>query len=789
MSLKQRHLAILKDLNTVKRGRSILLCCLLSTFSAVGQTLKIEGQMELQDSHSDLIYNIIAFKADSSIYKGNVYMTTNFSLEVDCDSITGVQFSSLGCESLFYEKKELVERADRAVVQLGKIQLKPNLSLEEVTVTGTKKNMSISPTGYSVDIKNSYLSTYGTFDDVIKRIPGITVSPGKVIEVIGKYHPLFVLNGRRLTSTGDLERLNPKSIKTIYIDQNPGPEYDASYDAVVRVETMDYNQEFYSIDLRDQFQYGRKAGNNAEAILQRKDKNFVYGLAVEYDLSQYKQYDTEYKSVWRKTDSISTRRYATLTGKDKTLGLTPSVHWTINKQNKLEAIYRFNHTDTHFDSEQEYRAVAFGQKNLIHTYLKEPEKKNSHNPSLFYIYENDNHRLQASADYYLMNTKETQAVKESYEDASLNNHYQDFKDKYEIFGGAIDYKTAVGSWNINSGGKISGIKDDGRYKTNSEDLSTSLLKDNTYALYLGTSSSLSAFYFSAALRAEWNKVNYRNSFYAEPVKSDYFNLFPSASIKYVNPHFTTSLSYNKRIQRPSYKELNPNKSYIDPLSYIVGNPLLKSRITHSLALSFQYSNFVFIVDYSVQKNALAGILELTPDNKIAYVNANIPTLKKIDLVGIYSFNRKWFKSNLAVQAKLQELRFQDRVYTRFGSTPGITSRLNMDFDLWKNGSLNVIGYYYGNIWGTVTKMKNSGYVSFELSQEFSKGKWRIMAGVMDAFKTFHSNTWKSNLSNAIISMDTDDDSRYVYITLQYRIGKMKAPRNSNSIISDEKNRL
>lgn len=138
---------------------------------------------------------------------------------------------------------------------------------------------------------------------------------------------------------------------------------------------------------------------------------------------------------------------------------------------------------------------------------------------------------------------------------------------------------------------------------------------------------------------------------------------------------------------------------------------------------------------------------------------------------------------------LKELRFQDRVYTRFGSTPGVISRLNMDFDLWKNGSLNAIGYYYGNIWGAVTKMKNSGYVSFELSQQFSKGKWRVTAGVMDAFKTFRSNTWKSDLPNVTIRMDSDDDSRYMYISFQYRIGKMKSPRNSNRIISDEKNRL
>lgn len=188
---------------------------------------------------------------------------------------------------LFYAKEEITPLISHRNVQLGKVRLISNLSLEEITVTARKKSLSISPTGYRVDVKNSYLSTYGTFDDVIKRIPGITVSPREDIEVVGKFNPLFILNGRRLTSSSDLERLDPKQIKTIHIDQNPGPEYDASYDVVVRVETMDYSQEFYSLDLRNRFEYGRRPSNYSRAIIQRKDKDFVYGLEVQYNVPKY----------------------------------------------------------------------------------------------------------------------------------------------------------------------------------------------------------------------------------------------------------------------------------------------------------------------------------------------------------------------------------------------------------------------------------------------------------------------------------------------------------------------
>lgn len=766
----------------------IILCYLSLPSSAIGQTVDIKGYVQLQDSIFDPVYTIVALRNDSTIYRGNVYIDKEFSIEVDCDSLLCLKFSSMGYENLFYRKEEIISAIKHQTAELGKVQLKSALLLKEITITARKKYINITSNGYSVDVKNSYLSTYGTFDDVIKRIPGLTVSPRGGIEVLGKLNPLFILNGRRLISTADLERLEPKDIKTIHIEQNPGPEYDASYDAVIKVETMDYKQEFYSVDLRNRFEHGRSPSDNPRIILQRKDKDLLYGLDAQYNFQKYKQYDTEDKSIWMDNDSVSTHRYATLKGKTNEVLLIPSVQWTIDRKNRFEAIYRFGHRNHWYSSDQNYISTVLEKKDFIDTDVEQREKRKSHNPSLFYSFDNSNHRLLLSLDYYVMNTNDNQRVTETYSKDIVNNN-QDFTDKYEIFGGALDYKKTIGSWQINSGGKISGIKDNGEYKTNDDALSTSLLKDNTYALYLGTSSKISSFSFSAALRAEWNNINYSNSSYREPVKSDFFNLFPSASVKYVHDGFTTTLSYNKRIRRPSFRDLNPNKSYLDPISYMIGNPLLKSRITHDLSLSFQCSGLLFVMAYGIQKNTKAGILELTPDNKIAYTNTNIPQIKRIDLVAIYSFNNKLFKSNMLLQAKFQDIRFQNIVYSKLSYTPGITSRVNMDFNLWKNGGFNVIGYYYSSYMLDVSKMKNSGYVSFELNQAFSKGKWRLTAGLTDAFKTHRPNTWESNLANASIRMDSNADSRYVYFTLQFRMGKMKNSQKSNSIISDEKNRL
>jgi hypothetical protein len=717
-------------------------------------------------------------------------MDPDFVFNINCDSIVCIRFSSLGHEPLFYGKDEIVAASNGQTAQLGKIRLKSNLSLGEITVTARKKNLVISSTGYSIDIKNSYLSAYGTFDDVIKRIPGIAVSPRGGIEVIGKSNPLFILNGRRLTSTADLERLAPGDIKTIHVDRHPGPEYDASYDAVVRVETVDYNREFYSVDWRSGFEYGRRPSYNSKAIIQRKDKKITYGLDAQYNVSNYRQFDSEDKSLWENTDVISTHRDAVLRGHVKTLLLTPSGQLTINEHNKIELIYRFSHNDYNLDSRQEYQSSVSGGKTSIDTHLKQQEIKNSHNPSLFYVYEKNNHSLRVSTDYYAMRTKDYQKVDESYlNDGHTYVNDQRFIDKYEIVGGAVDYKTAIGAWQVSSGAKLSGIKDDGTYKTNDNSQSTSLLNDDTYGIYIGLSNKISSFSFSTALRTEWNTIDYRNSSYETPVKSDFLNMFPSATVKYADDNISTVLSYNKRIKRPTFRELNPNKSYIDPLSYIVGNPLLKSSISDELSLTVNYSNLLFITAYRVRHNDLAGIIDFAPENKIAYANLNLPEMKQMDFVTTYSYTSKWVKSNFFLHARLQDIHFQNLSYSTFGDMPEIMCSVNMDFSVWKNGSFNVRGFYIRNWKLNVVKMRNTGYATFEFSQTFLKDKLRLLAGLEDAFKTYRSNTWESNLANASIQMDTNADSRYLYVTIQYRFGKMKNAPSSTSIISDEKNRL
>lgn len=780
----------MKNSRTYKIIIYIFICIFFLFSTVVAQTFNINGRIEMQDDDSEPFYDVMALRSDSTIYKGDVFFTSDFCFSVNVDSIAFVKFSCLGYEAVVYMKDEIISKAYESVVELGSIKLISNIILEDIAIVAKRKPFIFTPTGYSINVKDSYLSSFGTFNDVVMRVPGVAIMPKGGIEVIGKSNILFVLNGRRLSSTSELETLNPQNIKYIYVDQNPGPEYDSSYDAVLRIETIEYAQDFYYIDIRNRLEVSRVFGDNYNLILENKRGDFIYGLNIEYSTNGYKQYDKEHKEIWIESDSVVSDRNSRLKGRNKALLLIPSIKWKINNYNSFNAIYKFNYKDSDSDSKQDFVSTVLTDEVHINTQRGIESNRTYHNPSFFYNFEKEGNKINISADYYISKNKDIQKISEQSQNGDLKLENYNFKDNYKVWGIAADYIKTFEKWEIKTGGKISGIKDEGKYVTNKESLINNTLNDDTYALYTGISGNLNKFTFIAALRSEWNEITYKSSSYNNPIHSTYFNLFPSFSVKYSHPNsHSFSLSYRKSIQRPSYKQINPNSIYLDPLSYMIGNPLLKSKLTDELSFSFQYSSIYLSLGYNIEKNPSAQVSLLDENHKVAFTYTNIPEVKNITFLAMYSLNYKWLKSSISLRTLFQDIRFQGRIYSKFKDLPTNIGRINLDMNFWKNGSFNITGFYYNNYQSYMIERKNSGYISFGVYHSFMNNKLKLNAGFVDAFKLYYPNTWKQYLPNSYTNMHSNADSRCFYITLQYRFGNMKSTQSTKSIISDEKSRL
>ena len=123
-------------------------------------------------------------------------------------------------------------------VDLGVISLEEDTGmLEGATIEAVMPKTKLTGEGLQTNVRGSVLENVGNANDVLAKTPGI-ISKDSGIEVIGKGSPLVYINGRKVTDSSELERLQSNEIQSVEVITNPGAQYDATVRSVVRIRTI-----------------------------------------------------------------------------------------------------------------------------------------------------------------------------------------------------------------------------------------------------------------------------------------------------------------------------------------------------------------------------------------------------------------------------------------------------------------------------------------------------------------------------------------------------------------------
>ena len=118
------------------------------------------------------------------------------------------------------------------------ITLKDDVTmLQSAVATAIMPKTKLTGEGLQTNVQGSVLENVGSANDVLAKTPGI-IKRQDQMEVIGKGSPMIYINGRRITDASELDRLPSNEIQSIEVITNPGPQYDASVRAVVRIKTI-----------------------------------------------------------------------------------------------------------------------------------------------------------------------------------------------------------------------------------------------------------------------------------------------------------------------------------------------------------------------------------------------------------------------------------------------------------------------------------------------------------------------------------------------------------------------
>ena len=784
-------------------------------FSQNSQSI-ITGHI-FDDDKNNLPYSSVCIlnPKDSSIIKGTISDSSGVFTLTDISKGKYILYTSY----LGYDKYFVHVNVNTNKLIIDTIYLKKSgKMLNEVKVYATKKIIEKIPDGFLFRVENSITASNGTALDALGKAPGVFINQQNGISLKGKSDITILIDGKPTNLSGEeelnyLKNLNAENISKIKIMTNPSSKYDAEGSGIIDIITKK-NKNY---GLNGTLKYGYALG---EYSTQKPGFDFNYrnGLINIYGNYTYgngKTLKDETENIFY-GNNVQYEQLSNILKKQITNIYRAGIDFTLNENNILGLMvdgYQYNNsinnlTNTNIDS-------VNSLVNKINTNNKLNDKTNDVSFNLNYKWTIDTlgKELSVDIDYGTYHSPETQ------------NITNDIFDKNNVFLYSLDpsagnalqdviIKTAKTDFScpINEvikfelGGKISSINTDNNISfyniSNGVPIIDSTISnhykygENIQAFYGNFSYSKEKFNFQIGIRYENTQTSGNSLTLNSNVKNNYYKLFPSCNLEYViNDNQQLDLSYSSRIARPGYWELNPFRWYINPYSYIEGNPFLQSSYINSIEFSYtflqKYTLTTFFEEASKPFTQIPEQDNLKKIIRFVQVNLDENINYGISLTLPFSPFKWWESSNT-----LNFLEQHDK--SKYLSNSFNYQKLAIDIQTTNTITIlreqklyfELSSYYTSPRFQGLFQIGNTFDLSCGIKKIFLKNKGTISLLYSDIFNT-NSPTAKVSYFDQNSSYKFKLDTRIFRINLSYKFGNssLKSVRTRQSGNEDELKRL
>ncbi|MBS1950971.1 MAG: TonB-dependent receptor [Cytophagales bacterium] len=322
---------------------------------------------------------------------------------------------------------------------------------------------------------------------------------------------------------------------------------------------------------------------------------------------------------------------------------------------------------------------------------------------------------------------------------------------------------------------------------------------NITAGYLSyTLTTASKFSLKAGTRYEYTSIQANTQGGSLSIPS-YQVLVPSVNLsKRLDNGNMIKMSFNRRIQRPSIQNLNPNTVASNPLSISSGNPNLSPEYTNNYELGYS----AYIKSTSLNFSAFMR----NTDNAIQQVRSSVPNDPGVVLtsyrnIGIQDAYGGSVFGNISFSNKFSLSGGSDFYYAYLknpGASP--TDPLRTRNSGWVFNVRGFGNYTIGNGWGLQffgffrgRQVQLQGYqtsfrvYSLSLQKEFNEKRGSIGLGAENFFTP--TLTIRTSSVSPLLNQEGYNTMHYFNfkVTFNYRIGKLttKQPKKKKSISNDD----
>lgn len=501
-------------------------------------------------------------------------------------------------------------------------------TLETIEVIARKPFLEQKAGMLVVNVDQSITGQGGSVIDMLKKVPGVVVV-GSRVTMAGKSGLTILIDGRPtkyMDITSLLRDMPADNIKSIQVISQPGAQYDAEGNGGVINIVLKKNalsgtngQVFIGAG------YGERAKYRTGASLSHRSGKINITSGVGFNRRSWVESLGLIRRFDDKTFVQSNNDYGIPVSYNARLGLdydfSDKVRSGFNVRYSWGESPRVaNNSTDQFDPET---------GNLVQSFVTASNRFRdwtSLNNDAFVRWKIDTSGQEVTFDVSYNNFTRDGRV-------DLQTTGADFPDRVnlepssaDIFSGQIDYKRPLGKQTMFSAGvKASKAELDNelmaRFNDNGEMVLDELLSNRflydedikaAYTSIAWEKGDLSA---NVGLRFEDTKMEGYNVTVDSFNRRNFSQVFPSINFNapLVGP-LGIALAYSYRIERPSYYDLNPFISYLDPLTFEKGNPFLRPELVHSgqLSLTFEKQPF-FNIGYDFTSDVIADVTRQIPN--------------------------------------------------------------------------------------------------------------------------------------------------------------------------------
>lgn len=757
---------------------------------------------------------------DSSLVKADV-TDANGQFQI-ASSKTGkflLSYSIIGFEKKF---SEIFDLQNGQNYQTAATALLPAAKkLQDVTVTSRKPMIEIKADKTIFNVENSINATGSNALELLQKSPGIQVDNNDNITMKGKTGVKVYVDGKMTQlNTKDLaaylKGINSNDVEAIEMISNPSAKYDASGNAGIINIRLKKNKKFGTNgSITTGFVQGITPKGNGSVNLNYRDKKVNLFSNVggsiglnENDLDLYRiQKDSIY-------DQHSANRNS-----DKNLNVKAGADFFVNSKSTFGVLATGSFSDNEFSSNSNtnvyYQPTGQFIKNL-HAFNSVPGHRTNMNSNLNYRYvDTSGKEINFDADYGLFRGVGRSYQPNYYLDKNGSPLYQVINRNYtptdiDIYTSKVDVELPKWKGKLGYGAKFSYVKTTNTFDF-FNDVSGVPVKQLNRSNSFAYKENVNAAYvnYQRKFNEKWSlqsglRVEQTNSegvltradgvMQADnTVKKDYINLFPSAALTWtVNQKNTLNLTYSRRIDRPSYQDLNPFENKLDELTYEKGNAFLRPQYTDNVELTH---TFKYMINTTIGYSHVKDYATQTTDTAN---NATFVQQKNLATQDIISFSigsplpiAKWWNGYANVWYNYQIFNGEigtNKVHTE---VPLFGAYMQHTFTLGHDYTAELSGWFSGpSIWGATWRTKSQGGMDIGFQKQLMQKKASLKITVTDIF---HTSPWKatSDFGGLYINGGGNWESQTVRMSFTYRFGssQVKAARQRQTGLETEAKRI